>query len=103
MRITLKDLLTLKEDGGMTLENGSRVTYKRGYQVATEGKETRSAKIALKYIEEYNGNCGIWYSKRVFYIDCSHYISNKKDAIRIGKAHNQLAIYNWKTGECLYL
>ena len=103
MKVTLKDLLALEEDGGMTLENGICIIHKRGYQVATEGKETRSARIALKYIEEYNGNCVVWYSKRIFYIDRSHYISNKKDAIKIGRAHNQQSIYNWKTGECLYL
>lgn len=103
MNITIKDLLSLTEDGGMTLKGGARVTYKRGYQVATDGKETRSAKIAMKYIKEYNGNCGIWYSKKVYYIDRSYYISRKKDAIAIGVAHNQKAIYNWKTGDCLYL
>lgn len=103
INITLKDLRSLKDNDGMTLENGYKVAYKRGYQVATDGAETRSAVVALRLIKEYDGACGVWVSGGVFYIDRSHYVPRKRDAIRIGKKHNQLSIYDWKTGDCIWL
>lgn len=103
INLTVKELSELKDNDGMTLENGSKVNYKRGYQVATDGIETRSPLVALRFIKKYEGTCGVWVSEGVFYIDRSFYISNKREAIRIGIANNQQAIYDWKTGECIYL
>lgn len=45
-----KMLLALKENDGFTLKNGKPVTYKTGYQVATQGKETRDACVAARMI-----------------------------------------------------
>ena len=103
INLTLKDLTELKDNDGMTLENGDKVFYKRGYQVATDGIETRSPIVAMHYIKKYEGTCGVWVSEGVFYIDRSFYISNKREAIRMGIENNQQAIYDWKTGECIHL
>lgn len=101
--IKLKDLQMLAEDKGMTLLNGNIISYSNGYQVATEGKETTSARIALKMIKEYNGNCGVWYSKNVFYIDKSHHVEDRETAIAIGINHNQQSILDWSTMELIWL
>lgn len=39
-----KLLKELKENDGATLKNYNMINYKSGYQVATEGKETKSIK-----------------------------------------------------------
>ena len=44
------EVFCLGEDEGLTLKNGKIVNYKSGYQVATEGKETKSALEAIKFI-----------------------------------------------------
>ena len=66
LRITLKDLQNLKDNDGITLVNGAPITYKNGYQVATEGIETTDVNEALKAVKKFGGNAGIWYSKKVF-------------------------------------
>ena len=37
--ITMNALLALEENDGLTLKNGEAITYKSGWQVATEGVE----------------------------------------------------------------
>ena len=95
--INIRTLLKLKEDDGLTLKNGKPITYKSGWQVATEGIETTDPKEAMKAIKNYNGNCGIWFSGGIYYIDKSHRESTKKQAMKVGKACNQISILNWKT------
>jgi len=87
--------LDLQEDGGFTLKNGKKIVYKTGYQVATEGKETTDKRTAMNIIKEFSGNCGVWFSKGIYYIDKSHRVSTKKEALRIGKECNQLSILKW--------
>lgn len=91
------DLIKMENDQGATLKNHKPITYKTGYQVATEGKETRNSKMAIHYINEYGGNCGIWKSNGVYYIDKSHREKTKKEALRIGRKCNQLSILKWST------
>lgn len=93
--IKIEALKTLVNNDGMTLKNGEAITYKSGYQVATEGMETTDINEALKMIEAYGGNCGIWYSEGVYYIDKSHRVPTKKEALRIGRECNQQSILKW--------
>lgn len=88
-------LRALKNNDGLTLKNGKSISYKTGYQVATEGMETASAEEAVKMIEAYGGNCGVWYSEGVFYIDKSYRVTTKKEALKIGKECNQQSILKW--------
>jgi hypothetical protein len=100
--INIRTLRKLKNNDGLTLKNGKCITYKTGYQVATEGKETDNIQKAMQIIKEYKGNCGVWYSQGIYYIDKSHRVSTKKQALQIGKEHNQISILVWATMGLVY-
>ena len=100
--ITIKTLQKIENNGGLTLKKGKPVTYKTGWQVATEGVETTNAHEAMKAIRSYKGDCGIWYADGVYYIDKSKRVSTKKEALRIGRECNQISILNWKNMKLAY-
>ena len=100
--INIRTLKSLKNNDGLTLKHGKKITYKTGYQVATEGIETIDIKEAMKAIKAYNGNCGVWYSDGIYYIDKSKRVSLLKDALRIGKEHNQISILKWSDMSLIY-
>lgn len=91
----LDKLLKLAENDGFTLKRGREVNYKTGYQVATDGKETRDAHRAAQFIKEYGGNCGVWYSAGVYYVDKSHREKTRRAALECGRAHAQQSILKW--------
>lgn len=94
--INIRSILKLKENDGLTLKAGKIITYKTGWQVATEGIETTSAREAINAVKAYNGNCGIWYSNGIYYIDKSKRVNTKKEALEIGRACNQISVLGWK-------
>lgn len=49
----------------------------------------------MKAIEDFKGNCGIWLSDGVFYVDHSMRVKTKKQALAIGRACNQQTILKW--------
>ena len=100
--INIRTLKGLKENDGLTLKNGIKITFKTGYQVATEGIETKDPHEAMTAIKRYNGNCGIWYSEGIYYIDKSHRISTKKEALRVGRECKQISILKWKDMSLVY-
>jgi hypothetical protein len=100
--INIKSILKLKDNDGLTLKNGRPINYKTGYQVATEGIETRSARIAITQVKIYGDNCGIWYSDGIYYIDKSHRVNTKKEALKVGRECNQISVLNWKTMGLVY-
>lgn len=100
--INIRTLRKLTNNDGLTLKNGKITTYKTGYQVATEGYETKDQKEAMKLIKQYQGNCGIWFSEGIYYIDKSHRVSTKKEAIHIGRACNQISVLNWHNMGLVY-
>ena len=69
--INIRTIRKLKNNDGLTLKNGKAITYKSGYQVATEGIETKSPEEAIKAVRAYNGNCGIWFAHGIWFIDKS--------------------------------
>lgn len=93
--ITLKDLQALNNNDGLTLKRFNAINYKTGYQVATEGVECSTAEKALEAIASYNGTCGVWYSDGIYYIDRSHREGTLREALRIGREHNQQSILKW--------
>ena len=95
--INIRSIKKLTENDGLTLKNGKIITYKTGWQVATEGIETKDAREAINAVKAYEGNCGIWFSGGIYYVDKSHRESTKKKAMRVGRAHNQISILNWRT------
>ena len=95
--INIRSILKLKNNDGLTLKNGKPITYKTGWQVATEGVETRSAREAINAVKAYGGDCGVWFADGIYYIDKSHRVSTKREAMEIGRAHNQISVLNWRT------
>jgi len=98
----INDLLNLKENDGATLKDGKAISYKSGWQVATEGIETKDAREAMKAIDGYNGNCGIWYANGVYYIDKSRRVNTKREALSIGRLCNQISVLNWSNMSLAY-
>lgn len=100
--INIRTLKKLRNNDGLTLKGGKIISYKTGYQVATEGKETQDIQEAMKMIKEYQGNCGVWYSDNIYYIDKSHRVNTKREALVVGREHNQISILNWRTMGLVY-
>ena len=93
--INIRTLRKITNNGGLTLKNGKIIAYKSGWQVATEGIETTDIVVAMKAIKAYGGNCGIWFSNGVWYIDKSKRVNTKREALTIGRACNQISILKW--------
>lgn len=100
--INIRSILNLKNNDGLTLKNGIRTSYKTGWQVATEGVETTSAREAINAVKAYGGNCGVWFSEGVYYIDKSHRVKTKREAMEIGRKHNQISVLNWHNMSLAY-
>lgn len=95
--INIRSIKKLSDNDGLTLKAGKKIFYKTGWQVATEGVEVKTAREAIEAVKKYNGNCGVWYSNGIYYIDKSHRVNTKHEALTIGRACNQISILNWKT------
>ena len=93
--INIRTLRKLTNNDGLTLKKGKKITYKSGWQVATEGKETTDINEAMQMIRDYKGDCGVWYSDGIYYIDKSHRVNTKREAMQIGKECNQISILRW--------
>lgn len=98
----IHSLLGLTNGDGATLKNGELIRHKTGYQVADYGIETTDVEIAMKAIEDMNGNCGIWFEKGIYFIDHSYRVDSKKKALEEGKKYNQISIYDWKNDKLIY-
>ena len=100
--INIRTINNLKNNDGLTLKNGCCITYKTGYQVATEGVECKTPQEAIKAVKAYGGTCGVWYSEGIYYIDRSHRVSTKTEALRLGKECNQISVLAWKGMRLVY-
>lgn len=100
--INIRSILKLTENDGMTLKNGNKITYKSGWQVATEGVECKTAREAMNAVKAYNGNCGVWYSEGIYYVDKSKRVSTKHEAMEIGRACNQISVLKWANMSLAY-
>ena len=95
--INIRTILKLAENDGLTLKNGKIITYKSGWQVATEGVEVKTAREAINAVKAFGGTCGVWYSNNTYFIDKSHRVNTKREAMEIGKACNQISVLCWRT------
>ena len=100
--INIRTLRKITNNGGLTLKNGRPITYKSGWQVATEGMETTDMHEAMKMIKAYGGNCGIWFADGVWYIDKSHRVNTKREAMEIGRACHQISVLRWNGMKLAY-
>lgn len=100
--INIRSIIKLKENDGLTLKGGAPITYKSGWQVATEGVECKTAREAINAVKVYGGNCGVWYAGGIYYIDKSHRVSTKREAMEVGRACNQISVLNWRNMSLAY-
>jgi len=100
--INIRSIRKLSNNDGLTLKGGRAINYKSGWQVATEGIETANINEVIPAIKKYNGNCGIWFADGIYYIDKSFRVDTKKEALSIGRAHNQISIFGWKRSNLAY-
>ena len=95
--INIRTIRKLTNNDGLTLKYGKIATYKSGWQVADYGIEAKSAEEAIKAVRAMGGNCGVWYSDGIYYIDHSFRVNTKREAMEIGRANNQISVLCWRT------
>ena len=100
--INIRTIKKLANNDGLTLKNGKAITYKTGYQVATEGIETTDPRVAINAVKAYDGNCGVWYSEGVYFVDKSHRVNTKREALAVGRECNQISVLKWATMGLIY-
>ena len=108
--ITNATINSILRNGGATINyNGERVQMKSGYQVSKHDLVVMPAEDFNKYIikalvatltsrGEY---LGVWVDNNKVYIDVSHRVATKRDAMQMGRELNQLSILRWADMECL--
>lgn len=112
----LKDIKRIIENKGETLTKElKKAELKRGYVVSLEGTETQTKgddyQAIIKAIEEQqaiikdknNMYIGLWLDSNIMYIDISINISDKVEALEFAKYNKQLAIYDLKNNNSIYL
>ena len=100
--INIRTIKRLLNNEGLTLKAGKPITYRTGWQVATEGVECYTAQEAINAVRQYKGNCGVWYSEGVYYVDKSHRVNTKREAIETGRAHEQISVLRWCDKSLVY-
>lgn len=100
--INIRSILKLKENDGLTLKAGKIIRYKTGWQVADYGDVANSARECMVLVKKYNGNCGVWLENGIYYVDHSFRVNTKKQALELGKLHNQISVYGWARGNLAY-
>lgn len=100
--INIRSILKLTNNDGLTLKKGNKITYKSGYQVATEGIATTNPREAINAVKAYGGNCGIWFENGIYYIDLSRRVNTKREALEIGRACNQISVLKWADMSLIY-
>jgi hypothetical protein len=105
----------VQSNGGVTLnKRGKIVSFDSGYQVSFEAgslilkyplpldRFDYVLETKLQYIKRID-YLGVWLNDNKIYFDVSEHIDDLTDAIEVAKQRNQLAIYNWKLQNSLYL
>ena len=100
--INIRTLRRLTNNDGLTLKKGKIITYKSGWQVATEGIETTDINEAIKAVRAYGGDCGVWFADGIYYIDKSHRVNTKREAIEVGRACKQISVLRWRDMGLVY-
>lgn len=97
-RINVRTIRNIADNQGLTLRNGKIIEYKTGWQVGITGIECKTPEEVSELLHKgigRKGNIGIWYSNGIYYVDISKRVTTKKNALAMGKAMNQQAIYGW--------
>lgn len=97
-----RKLRKLANNDGLTLRAGQAVSYKTGWQVADYGVERKTARAAANVIAKLGGTAGVWYSNGIYYIDHSFRVNTKREALKIGREHNQISVLKWSDMSLVY-
>ncbi len=100
--INIRTLRKLTNNDGLTLKKGKIIIYKSGWQVATEGIETNDINEAIKAVRAYGGDCGVWFADGIYYIDKSHRVNTKREALEVGRACKQISVLRWRDMGLVY-
>ena len=100
--INIRTIRKLSNNDGLTLKKGKKITYKTGWQVADHGVECKTPEAAIKAVRALGGDCGIWYSDGIYYVDHSFRVPTKKAALEIGRRHNQISVLGWRKMNLAY-
>ena len=100
--INIRTLRRLTNNDGLTLKKGKIITHKSGWQVATEGIETTDINEAIKAVRAYGGDCGVWFADGIYYIDKSHRVNTKREALEVGRACKQISVLRWRNMGLVY-
>lgn len=98
-RINVRTICNIQSGEGLTLRNGKIVEYKTGWQVGITGITCKTPEEVSALLHNglgRHGNIGIWYNDGLYYIDISKRFATKKNALAVGRATNQQAIYGWR-------
>jgi ribose 5-phosphate isomerase len=97
----------LLKNGGGTLKDGKLIEYKTGYQVAISSQEKTFSKLGqLVYFIQKNKlrSVGVWRDGALWFLDTNtKRINTKKEAIELAKKYHQIAIWNWKKSQTVYV
>lgn len=100
--INIRSIKKLQNNDGLTLKSGKPINYKSGWQVATEGVMCKDAREAMNAVKAYNGDCGIWYADGIYYVDKSHRVNTRREAMKIGRRCNQISVLRWNGMKLAY-
>ena len=100
--INIRTIRKLNNNDGITLKSGKVIEYRTGWQVAVYGVEVKTAREAINAVKTYGGNCGVWFADGIYYVDKSFRVDTKKEALRIGREHNQISIFGWSRKNLAY-
>lgn len=100
--INIRTIRKLANNDGITLKGGKVIEYKTGWQVAIYGVEVKTAREVIEAVKTYGGNCGVWFADGIYYVDKSFRVDTKKEALRIGREHNQISIFGWSRKNLAY-
>lgn len=112
----LKDIKKIIKNGGVTLDyNLNNFNNNNGFMVSLKGQEVKIDKNDIQgikkeiekkreFIKDKKGLfIGLWLENDVIYIDVSVHIINYLEALEVARNNNQLAIYDLKKNDSIYL
>lgn len=100
--INVRTIRKLNNNDGLTLKNGKKINYKSGWQVADYGVKAHSPEEAIIIVRRMGGNCGVWLEDGIYYIDHSFRVNTKREAMSIGREHNQISVLCWRNMTLAY-
>lgn len=103
----------VEKNRGATLTSDlDKAVINNGYMVSLQGHEFKTSlelltsnllKTYQQTAENNNAYIGFWLDNQELYVDISINIHDYMQAVQIARDNEQLAIYNCRTGESIYL